>query len=211
MTVYEKTFHWMKKPQSIILLLLLLSVGYFFVDKPLAFAAYGLQLRDNVMLTLLTNLGKWSLYAAWFAIAALYFRYLRINPLYEHRAWFLFGCVLLPTLVNGVLKVTLSRARPDLLFLNGDYGFYWLQFKDLYWSFPSGHAMTCGALVAGLSVLFPRYFWGVLSLAVLIAATRVLLYKHFLTDVLFGFYLGVLITGFYSQYFRESVARLIKK
>lgn len=211
MTVFERIFHWIKKPQSVALFLIVVLLGYFFVDRPLAYAMYELQLRGYVLLNLLTNLGKWSLYAAWFVIAGLYFRYLRKNPLFERRAWFLVGCVLLPTIVNGLLKVTLSRARPDLLFLNGDYGFYWFQFKDLFWSFPSGHAMTCGALLAGLGVLFPRYFGAVFVMAILVCATRVLLYKHYLTDVVVGFYLGLLITGFYCQYFSGLVEKCKSK
>lgn len=142
----------------------------------------------------------------WFIFcAAVYFRYVRTNPVSEARAWYLLGCVLVANLVCFVLKVALSRARPDLLFSSNEFGFYWFRMGKYYWSFPSGHTTTVVSLAVGLGVLFPRYFYAALGVALLVAASRVLLYYHYLSDVMTGFYLTVLVVGFYTHYLKQKI------
>lgn len=201
MTNYEKFFNFIKKPQILSLFFITLILGYFFLDKSIALSFHQLNLSQYKLLSVFTLLGKWWLYVVLFAVLGFIFRYPYKNPLYEKRAWFLLGCVLIPNILNAIIKVTLSRARPELLFLDGSFGFHLFQFKDAYWSFPSGHATTTAALLMGIWLLFPRYLWGMLVLAILVSASRVMLTKHYLTDVLFGFYMGLLVVGYYSSYF----------
>jgi undecaprenyl-diphosphatase len=60
-------------------------------------------------------------------------------------------------------------------------------------SFPSGHSMTAFALCASLSLAYPVLFSSLLVCAVSIALSRILLGMHFLSDVIAGAALGVLI------------------
>ena len=60
-------------------------------------------------------------------------------------------------------------------------------------SFPSGHAMTAFATAAAVAVLAPRMRWPVLTLAALIAFSRVYLGVHFWLDVLVGSVFGLVI------------------
>lgn len=205
MTQFDKLFHFMAKPWVVILYAILVVLVYDFVDKLLAADFYQLDLRAHAQfLNVLTALGQWITYVVLFLFAGLYFRYIRINPVYETRIWYLLGCVFIANLFCFVLKIAVSRARPDLLFLNHDYGFYWFKLNNNYWSFPSGHTMTVVSLAVGLGVLFPRYFYVVLLAALFVAASRILLYHHYLSDVMSGFYFSVLVVGLFSMYLKKN-------
>ena len=58
-------------------------------------------------------------------------------------------------------------------------------------SFPSGHTITAFAVMAALAGFYPEMLPGLLFCAVSIAASRVVLGMHFLSDVLAGAALGV--------------------
>lgn len=200
MNQFEQLYTMMKKPWVIILYVLLVVLVYNFADKPTAAYFYHLDLRTNApILRLFTALGKWVIYVAAFLCLGLFFRYGKKNPLAEKKIWFLLACVVLVNLVGLVLKIVFSRARPELLFTGDLFGFYWFQFNDLYWSFPSGHSLTIAGVAAGLGVLFPRYLYVFLVIALLVISTRVVLYFHYLSDVMTGFYLGFLLVGAFNS------------
>ena len=205
MTQFEKVFYMLKKPWIIILYALFVFLAYYFVDKSLATYFYQLDLRTQApLLGLLTALGKQSFYIILFLLSGLFFRYIQINSVYEARSWYLFGCVFVANLVCLILKVALSRARPDLWFSSHEFGFYWFQTSDNYWSFPSGHTTTVTSLAVGFGVLFPRYFYAMLGIAFLVIATRVLLHKHYLSDVMSAFYISFLVVGFFTEYLKRK-------
>ena len=109
MTQFEKTFEFMKKTWVILLYAILVILSYIFVDKTLATYFHQLDLRTNIhALSILTAFGQWIVYIGLFFCAAVYFRYVRTNPVSEARAWYLLGCVLVANLVCFVLKVALS-------------------------------------------------------------------------------------------------------
>lgn len=70
-------------------------------------------------------------------------------------------------------------------------------------SFPSGHATTMAALVAGLAFLWPRFALVVAPLALLVAASRSVVGAHFASDIAAGLLLGaastVLIAGWFAE------------
>src|SRR5262245_13232895 len=91
-------------------------------------------------------------------------------------------------LANGI-KALVDRARPDLSQLTGFAGS----------SFPSGHSTAAAATYAGIALLLSRrrsprtraVLAGVaVGIAVAVAASRVLLGVHWLTDVMAGMALG---------------------
>lgn len=89
---------------------------------------------------------------------------------------------------NLFLKPIVARARPCwlepdvalLISVPGDY------------SFPSGHSLT--AFAAAMSIWYQNRSWGLaaLTLAALIAFSRLYLFVHFPSDVLCGILLGLL-------------------
>ncbi|WP_454785153.1 phosphatase PAP2 family protein [Legionella sp. WA2024007413] len=205
MTQFEKLFNFMKKPWVIIFYAILVFLAYYFVDRSVATYFHQLDLETKLpILGILTALGKWVAYIVLFFVAGLYFRYIQVNPVYEQRSWYLLGCVLLANLVCLILKVVLSRARPELLFASNEFGFYWFQLSSKYWSFPSGHTTTVISLAAGFGALFPRYFYSLLVIALLVAASRILLCFHYLSDVMSAFYISLLVVGFFTEYVKRK-------
>ncbi len=57
-------------------------------------------------------------------------------------------------------------------------------------SFPSGHTITAFAVALSLSLFYPNLAIGLLFCAVCVAASRILLGMHFLSDVLAGAAIG---------------------
>lgn len=106
--------------------------------------------------------------------------------------WSLFKAGFPATLAALCLKVLIGRARPD----GAPSG--WLNFDPFaadasFQSFPSAHAALAGALAVSAMRLAPRQSWLWLSLAGLIALSRVLLGDHWPSDVIAGLSLGVLV------------------
>jgi undecaprenyl-diphosphatase len=58
-------------------------------------------------------------------------------------------------------------------------------------SFPSGHSMSAFAIAIPLCIFYPQLQASLLALSLSIAASRVILGMHFLSDVLVGSLLGV--------------------
>lgn len=66
-------------------------------------------------------------------------------------------------------------------------------------SFPSGHTITAFAFAVPFSLCYPDLLVGVLFCAISIAASRILLGMHFLSDVLAGALIGASLG--YGSYF----------
>jgi hypothetical protein len=75
-------------------------------------------------------------------------------------------------------------------------------------SFPSGHATASFAVASVLAATFPRWRWAILSLAIAIAASRILRGSHFLTDVVGGAVIGHAIGFVVARPWREWRASL---
>jgi undecaprenyl-diphosphatase len=93
-------------------------------------------------------------------------------------------------LIANLTKYILGRARPKLFDTTGPFDFQLFAFTPDYASFPSGHATNIFALATVLSMLWPRGKVLLYTVAVWIAASRVLIGQHYFTDALGGAILG---------------------
>jgi membrane-associated phospholipid phosphatase len=193
---FDRLLTVMTKPLSVIIYFSLVILSFFYLDKPLANYFLHLDLGTNLsIISLITKLGLGIFYLPTFFLLILFFRYIRVNPQWEARAQFLFLCVGLPAIICVFLKIILGRARPDMLFVGQLYGFYGFQMNSYFWSLPSGHTTTIMGTVLGLGILFPRYFYALIIAGLTIAFSRVLLFYHYLSDVLIAIYLTLLEIG----------------
>lgn len=191
MKPFEKWASVMLRPWFIVSYLIFILVSFLYIDQPLALFIQSLSLKTHwPLLRWVTNVGLGGTYILSLPIIALILRYGYQKKTWENRAWFLWACVLIPSIICLGIKFFFGRSRPDLLFQDNLYGFYWLQTKAQFWSFPSGHTSTIMGLVFGLSILFPRYAYGVVICGMCVALSRVLLTHHYLSDVLFAGYLS---------------------
>jgi undecaprenyl-diphosphatase len=88
-----------------------------------------------------------------------------------------------------ILKPMAARARPCALYVH-----CWAELlpPDQF-SFPSGHSMTAFAICVPLGLFYPALLAGLLLCAASVAASRVLLGMHFLSDVVAGSALGAIL------------------
>jgi membrane-associated phospholipid phosphatase len=85
-------------------------------------------------------------------------------------------------------RLSLGRPRPHA---NLDDGFYGLQKRAMYHSFPSGHAATAFGTAVPLWFLSPPAGAAATGFAVLVGWSRMQLDKHYPTDILAGMALGI--------------------
>jgi membrane-associated phospholipid phosphatase len=92
---------------------------------------------------------------------------------------------------STALKHFVGRARPKFMHVGVSE---FSPFAGNGWdSFPSGHTTCSFAIATVLAVRFPKLRWGVFGIALAISASRLLRGSHFLTDIIAGAVLGVLI------------------
>ena len=212
MTILERLLNKMTKPIAFICVVLVITLSYFYLDKPIAqyFHDHQGSEEGKYLFQKITDLGNNELYLILFLVLALLFRYVYRSKYWEVRSWFLWLCVLFPIVICGALKVLLGRARPGLLFLKEHlYGFYGPHLNHDFWSFPSGHTTTVMGVVFGLSVVFPRYFYLFLLSGSLVIFSRVMLLNHFLSDVLAASYLALIEVGFLLWLKNKKYLRLV--
>ena len=137
-------------------------------------------------------------------LLALWFRYIKVNPLWEARFWFLFICVAIVSSACGILKVSLGRARPSMWLEQKAFGFYGWHMDAPFMSFPSGHTSIIMSLAFALSILFPRYGVPVMLAGFVVALSRVLLVHHYLSDVLTASYLALIGVGIILAYLQKK-------
>lgn len=102
--------------------------------------------------------------------------------------------------VVRVLKITLGRARPQLLFEQGLYGFRPFSLDYGLNAWPSGHAQTAWAVAVVLMLAAPRLRWWLAALAAAVAASRVVSASHYLSDVVGGSLIGIVVTLLLRRY-----------
>lgn len=61
------------------------------------------------------------------------------------------------------------------------------------YSFPSGHSITAFAVALSLGLFYPELMGYLLTVAFLIASSRIILGMHFLSDVIAGSVIGILL------------------
>lgn len=102
-----------------------------------------------------------------------------------------------------VLKMVLGRPRPGFLFQGLETGFRFFQLDAYCWSMPSGHAATVFSLTGAVSVLFPRVGKWLVFPAALIAASRIVVTAHFVSDVFAGAAWGLAVGTFAARRFQR--------
>lgn len=93
-------------------------------------------------------------------------------------------------LIANLTKNILGRARPKLHETLGPLDFSLFSFNADHAAFPSGHATNIFALATVIALLWPKGRVLLYTVAVWIAASRVLIGQHYFTDALGGALLG---------------------
>jgi membrane-associated phospholipid phosphatase len=164
-----------------------------YVDRPLArcFAPHdGCLFQVAAFLTRFGNALWWLAPSLGLFLVA---RFIWRSPAWAARALFLFTSVSTCGILVDLLKLLAGRARPELWFTQGIYGFSYPHLQALYQSFPSGHAACASGAGVALCLLFPRHrpIW--VAVALVLGLTRVIVTAHYLSDVVAATLLAALI------------------
>lgn len=89
-------------------------------------------------------------------------------------------------IVVTLIKFAIRRERPGL---PGEF----VVFRYDAYSFPSGHAARMAALAIGLAVYSSRLGWLLAGLALAVGLARISVGVHYVSDVVVGFTIGVLV------------------
>jgi len=175
---------------------LICIIGYFAFDLPIAkycksfFSDYKIRrtLKD------ISKLGLATFYLIFAGVAFVFFRFIRKREIWSDRALFVFLSISLSGLLVIITKFIFGRYRPKMFFEEQLYGFQFFQLKGKLTSFPSGHASTIVALMLSLYLISPKYRVLYFIFGFVVVISRVTVYHHFLTDVIFGSYVAAITT-----------------
>jgi undecaprenyl-diphosphatase len=115
-------------------------------------------------------------------------------------------CVAIAGVLPHLFKRLVDRKRPDRVVVHGRR--HGIPRSGNAWdSFPSGHALHLGAIAGSVARFCPnrfrRFVWpSIMALA----ATRILLLAHYLSDVVAGLALGVALDSVVGRLFSEGHA-----
>jgi membrane-associated phospholipid phosphatase len=124
--------------------------------------------------------------------------------LVDPRRWTRLPLLLISSLGAGILvdlaKLCISRSRPHSIddlatatFMSTFNGLFpGFSAGSTGQSFPSGHSATAAGMAVALGMMYPRGRWLFASMALGVAASRVIVHAHFPTDVAAGLILGVI-------------------
>jgi undecaprenyl-diphosphatase len=98
--------------------------------------------------------------------------------------WPLLITVAVTALLTAIAKGVFKRERPSEK---------WAIATDKY-AFPSGHAARAGAVAVTLAFAFPQYAFLCFFWAGLVALARVILARHYITDVAGGLLFGAVVS-----------------
>jgi lipid A 4'-phosphatase len=192
---------------------MLVAISISFVDRLVALSLHDLGSDLRSLFAFIGRLGLTYGYLTAFGLAFVVLHWGGLSPRLQRFApsmralsavpAFLFLSIAGSGILVDVLKVTFGRSRPKLLFQADIYDFSWLSWRPDHWSFPSGHATTIVALMTALWYLWPQHLLFYMLAATIVAASRVVVGAHYLSDVLAGALIAVLTT--------RSVAQILAK
>lgn len=183
-------------------------IFYQFFDKSIALYFHEFNSNNHTvheLFTHITRLGN----SAWYLIPSIllyiYFKKFSPQPYAATIALYIFVTNLVAGLLVWLFKVPFGRARPVEYLQENIYGFQWFRIEPDYVSFPSGHTITIISTVVAFSLLFPKWRHLLLPIGAFIAFSRVVLTKHYMSDIIFASFLATLVALFlHSYYFKNQ-------
>jgi membrane-associated phospholipid phosphatase len=189
--------------EQLVLALSLVLIGFLLIDPFMLERSKALQPEARKVFRAITDIGRsnWMLIPTGAAIALALvlqkrdvgFRNAPAYGLIASAMGFVFVSVGGAGLIATLTKNILGRARPKLFDTMGPFEFKLFAFSPNYASLPSGHATNMFALATVIAILWPRAKVLAYTVAAWIAASRVLLGEHYVTDVVFGAILGTAV------------------
>lgn len=179
----------------------LICLSYNLWDIPVAVYCRSLSRSVLDVAEIVTKAGESKWYFMVFVPLFLILRFILKNKALAMKLLFLVLAISVSGVVNMIAKWIAGRNRPINLFQFDFYGFNYFEVIYESTSFPSGHSLTVFALATAFTILFPRAGFLAFPAAAAIAASRVILTSHFVSDIIAGAVLGIICTLALKHYF----------
>lgn len=176
----------MKHILLIMFLIVIVVISYLFFDRDIALYFSKHDVYKNIF-EFFTSFGRSEKYLIPSLLVYIIFRKREIVKKY---AILVFASVAISGIIADIIKVIVARYRPTMLIHHNLYGFSWFDIGYSVNSFPSGHATTAFAAMLSFAYIWPKYKPFFISLACLIALSRVVLDAHYPSDIITGATLG---------------------
>ena len=134
----------------------------------------------------------------------LFFTFVKKYSRLAHKMLFLFSSIVVSGLINLFFKILLGRNRPAMYEWKLEYGFDFFQFGSYHLSFPSGHTNTVFAVAMVFYFWFPKYRIVIFSIATLVGLSRVVIAKHYLSDVIAGAFVAIVIAFVWRSIYEKK-------
>ncbi|MEA1982262.1 MAG: phosphatase PAP2 family protein [Campylobacterota bacterium] len=211
----------------IITMIILIVVSYNYIDRDVSmYFIHNADIYREFGKTM-SAIGESHWYFATAILGALYYTYIKQNPIYKQRFLFLLYINLFSGLISLIAKIFFGRLRPwKLEEPENSYGFLVMQNPDFtllesvkfqinilienstpYVSFPSGHTTTSMAVFTYMMILFPRYLYLWFSITLVSITSRVLANDHFISDLMAGTLVGVISTLYIYSKMKDKIAK----
>ena len=188
-----------QKEEKAICIYLFLGILFFlFFDYSISKFFYNINSQTKSLFETLTHFGD-SLYflvptvLIW-AIIKIIQNKNKIILTISDISLFIFLNILLSGVAVQIFKHILGRPRPPLFHSNNLSTLDIFNFDSRWHSFPSGHTATIFAFIFCLIFLFPKIKNILITIAIIIASTRVIVGAHFVSDVFGGALIAYITT-----------------
>ena len=198
-----------KDEKAICIYLLLGVLVFLFFDYSISKFFYNINSQTKSLFETLTHFGD-SLYffipsiLIWVVIKIIQNKN-KIILTISDISLFIFFNILLSGIAVQIFKHILGRPRPPLFHSNNLTTLDIFNFDSRWHSFPSGHTATIFAFIFCLIFLFPKIKNILITIAIVIASTRVIVGAHYVSDI-FGGALVAYITSIIlrDKFFQKS-------
>ena len=208
---------WRKVVIGGIITIAIVFAGVFGFDKPVFNFLRGFDCMFFKALGQIFNLRMW-LVMSLVAVCVFYINKtivskskFNLRTVYEKirgsYAFWIFCSVFLASMVCGLLKFLLGRARPVFYEALNMTGFFPFGYDWAFRSMPSGHAVATFAGLVLIGLLVPRAKWFTWGLATLVGISRVCVGAHWPSDVILGAFIGMLSADIIMAFFSRRIKK----
>lgn len=194
---------------SLLTLIFVLMIFYYWLDIPTALwiNAHTVHPTLVTLSQLIETLFKsvnWLVLSIAAGIIGLYLHYTQKNANKAKPFLFFAFSGIIAFVLCFIIKVILARYRPQLLIDHGLYGFHFWLLSEPSNSMPSGHAAAAFAGLYALARICQRHWVTIvlMVIALFIAVSRILILKHYPSDVICAAYIGVVSAIWVGHFMR---------
>jgi len=181
---------------SAAIVVIIYSILFLYVDRAIALWAQPFDgarvFNISQVISFFASINIWRPLLAISLIFVFIYEYLHGRKKWTVQWIYLLLSIMVASMLGDCFKYLLGRYRPIMLYEHAAYGFHFLGTQWSLNSTPSGHSLRIFSLMTGLTLMFRRYAWAFITIALLVGVSRIIVHDHYLSDVLFGAYLGII-------------------